>query len=212
MVITASWRFILRVLLGVVLGIGCALVAADTAHAQVVPTATTTPATVYDSPANLAAQATTSRAESGVAARLSIEHAGRLVAFPHELSAPRAPQQVIVDTNAVLNRPGVQGALGAGEVPVMTGTTQAELANLVAGGRIKMPHFASELGVIDDVMDVNTRINIRGMLEAMRRGQPGLFGDGAIGATAVRTGSPVITADRNFAAVLRSLGVEVRVP
>lgn len=47
---------------------------------------------------------------------------------------------------------------------------------------------------------------------AMQAGQRGLFGDGAIGATAVRTGSSVITSDKNFTEVLESLGVDVRVP
>lgn len=74
---------------------------------------------------------------------------------------------------------------------------------------MKAPRFASELGTIDDVMDVNTRILIRGQ---MRPGQPGLFGDGSIGATAIARGLPVITSDKNFAAVLRQMGVEVRVP
>jgi rRNA-processing protein FCF1 len=120
-------------------------------------------------------------------------------------------QQVIVDTNAVLNRPGVTSALRPGEVPVVTATTRAELSNLVARGRIKMPRFADELGSIDDVMDIQMRINIRGELEVLKPGQPGLFGDGAIGTTAIQTGSPIITADQAFAAVLRSLGVEVRV-
>lgn len=76
---------------------------------------------------------------------------------------------------------------------MMTRTTQAELNNLVAGGRIKMPGYASDLDVIDDVMDIDTRIDIRGQLEGMKRGQPGLFGDGSIGATAVSTESPVVT-------------------
>jgi RHS repeat-associated protein len=116
---------------------------------------------------------------------------------------------VILDTNAVFNRPGVEAALRAGEAPVVTGTTRAELANLVASGKVGMPRYAAELKTIPDVMDVDLRINIRG---AMRPGQRGLFGDGAIGATAVRTGSPVITADRNFASALESLGVEVRIP
>lgn len=75
-----------------------------------------------------------------------------------------------------------------------------------------MPRYASELGRINDVMDVNTRINIRGMLETIKPGQSGLFGDGSIGATAVNTGMPVLTADKNFAAVLRQLGVEARTP
>jgi hypothetical protein len=112
----------------------------------------------------------------------------------------------------VFNRPGVEAALRAGETPVITQTVSAELSNVVARGPLKMPRFAGELGVVDDVMDIHTRINIRGQLEALRRGQPGLFGDGSIGATAINTGRPVITADENFAAVLRSMGVEVRVP
>ena len=124
--------------------------------------------------------------------------------------APTANRQVIVDTNAVLNRPGVEGVLRPGEVPVITATTQAELNSLVGRGRIKMPGFADELSVIEDVMDIHTRINIRGQLEAMRPGQSGLFGDGSIGTTAIRTGSPIITADKSFAQLMLRLGVEVR--
>lgn len=121
-----------------------------------------------------------------------------------------ATNNVIVDTNAVYNRPGTLGALRPGETPVMTRTTVGELANNAASGRLKPPGFANELGVVDDVMDVNTRINIRGELQAIRPGQRGLFGDGSIGATAVNTGYPVITADKNFATVLEGMGVQVR--
>jgi predicted nucleic acid-binding protein len=66
--------------------------------------------------------------------------------------------------------------------------------------------------VINDVMDVNARINIRGAIAAIKPNSPGLFGDGAIGATALNNELPVITADRNFAAVLEQLGVKVRSP
>ena len=121
-----------------------------------------------------------------------------------------ATNNVIVDTNAVYNRPGTLGALQPGETPVMTRTTVGELANNAASGRLKPPGFANELGVVDDVMDVNTRINIRGGLEAIKPGQRGLLGDGSIGATAVNTGYPVITADKNFATVLEAMGVQVR--
>ena len=77
---------------------------------------------------------------------------------------------------------------------------------------MKMPRFAGELPVINDVMAVNTRINIREMLSAIKANQRGIFGDGSIGATALNYGLPVITADRNFAAVLEQLGLEVRRP
>ena len=61
-------------------------------------------------------------------------------------------------------------------------------------------------------MDVNTRIEIRGQLAEISPTQRGMFGDGTIGATAVNTGYPVITADKKFATVLDSMGVEVRRP
>jgi hypothetical protein len=96
-----------------------------------------------------------------------------------------ASRQVIVDTNAVFNRPGVEAALNPGETPVVTQTTRAELQYLVARGSVKMPRFAGGLPVISDVMDVNTRINIRGMIAAMTPTSPGLFGD----ATALNNGS-----------------------
>jgi RHS repeat-associated protein len=127
-------------------------------------------------------------------------------------TAEGVSSQVIVDTNAVFNRAGVEAALNAGETPVITRTTSAELRNLVARGPLKMPRYAGELDGIEDVMDVNTRINIRGMLEGIRGGEPGLFGDGSIGATAINRGLPVITDDRNFASALEQLGVEVRRP
>jgi hypothetical protein len=103
-----------------------------------------------------------------------------------------APNRVIVDTNAVYDRPGTIGALRPGEVPVVTRTTPAEIANNAASGKLKPPDFLNELDV-DDVMDVNTRINIRSQLDALRPGQRGLFGDGSIGASAINTGSPVVT-------------------
>ena len=60
--------------------------------------------------------------------------------------------------------------------------------------------------------DVNTRIDIRGQVAEISPTQRGMFGDGTIGATAVNTGHPVITADKKFATVLESMGVEVRRP
>jgi len=72
-----------------------------------------------------------------------------------------------------------------------------------------MPRYANELETIEDVMDPNLRIAIRG---AMRPSPRGIFGDGSIGATAIRTGSPVITNDRQFAEALRAFGHEVRTP
>jgi RHS repeat-associated protein len=121
-------------------------------------------------------------------------------------------RDVIVDTNAVFNRRGVEAALRSGENPVITRTTAAELKNLVARRSMKMPRFAGELSVIDDALDINVRIHVRSMIEASKGGQPGLFGDGSIGATAIMRRLPVITADKNFGSVLRQLGVEVRVP
>ena len=129
---------------------------------------------------------------------------------------PRVPKPVantvIVDTNAVYNKAGVLGALNSGEVPVVTGTVRAEIANLAAAGRMKPPRFASELGTIPDIMDVNLRINLRGQLAALKPAQPGLFGDGVIGATAIRSGSAIITSDKALGAVLKSYGVDVRRP
>ena len=120
--------------------------------------------------------------------------------------APQATREVILDTNAVYRWRDAQGLLRAGDVPVITRTTQAEIRNLAAAGRMKPPGYLDDFGVIDDVMDVNTRITIRG---AMRPGQPGLFGDGSIGATAINRGSSILTYDRNFADVLRQFGVNV---
>lgn len=120
--------------------------------------------------------------------------------------APNTTREVIFDTNAVYGRQRAQGLLQAGDVPVITRTTQAEIRNLAAAGRMKPPGYLDDFAVIDDVMDVNTRINIRG---ALRPGQRGIFGDGSIGATAINRGSPVITFDRNFADVLRQFGVNV---
>lgn len=113
---------------------------------------------------------------------------------------------MILDTNAVYRWREAQGFLRAGDVPVITRTTQAEIRNLAAAGRMKPPGYLDDFAVIDDVMDVNTRIDIRG---AMRPGQPGLFGDGSIGATAINRGSSMLTFDRNFADVLRQFGVNV---
>jgi hypothetical protein len=98
-----------------------------------------------------------------------------LKSFPsvtHAGVAAEGGANAIVDTNAVFNRAGVEAALRSGETPVVTQTTRAELANLVASGRVGMPRYAGELRTIRDVMDVDLRINIRG---AMRPGQRGLF-------------------------------------
>jgi hypothetical protein len=121
-------------------------------------------------------------------------------------------RQVIVDTNAVYNRPGVLAALNPGETPVMTQTTTVELRGLATAGRMHLPRFASDLPVINDIMDVNTRINIRGLLADINPRQRGLFGDGSIGATALNRGLPVITSDKALTTVLKSLGIEVRAP
>ena len=79
--------------------------------------------------------------------------------------------QVIVDTNATVNRPGVMAALRPGETPVMTRTVQAELRNIVARGSLKgFPKFANELPVIEDTMDLDTRILIRSRIKRYRAG------------------------------------------
>lgn len=165
----------------------------------------------YDPPAH-SAWTTAAVEESASADRSQSEHSssalGALRARRGVAIAPNNP--VIVDTNAVFNRPGVTAALNPGEMPAITQTTRAELRNIVARGRVKMPGFAGELPVVDDVMNVGLRIDIRGAQAAVRPNQAGLFGDGSIGATAVRTGYPVITADRNFAAILQQFGVDVR--
>ncbi len=124
------------------------------------------------------------------------------------------PNRVIVDTNAVFNRPGVEANLQPGEVPVVTEMTRAELSSLANRpvNPRKMPRYADELDTIPDVMDVDTRIDIRGQLAEISPNQRGMFGDGTIGATAVNTGHPVITADKKFARVLTEMGVEVRRP
>jgi hypothetical protein len=85
-----------------------------------------------------------------------------------------------------------------------------ELANVTAREGMFMPRAAESMGTIDDVMDVNARINIRGALAALRPGQAGLFGDGSIGATVLGTGSPFITGDRALAWVLSQAGGDVR--
>jgi RHS repeat-associated protein len=138
---------------------------------------------------------------------------GLFVAAPVAGRALGAEANVIVDNNTVLDQAGVEAALQAGERPVVTQTVRAELRNIVARGQIKgMPRFADSLKTISDVMDVDLRINIRAAVAAGRPGQAGLFGDGAIGATAVRTGSAVITKDDAFASALKSFGVAVRRP
>jgi len=117
----------------------------------------------------------------------------------------------ILDTNAVFAFNKASALLKPGEVPVVTGTTRAELANVVArSDGMFMPRVANSLDTIQDVMDVDTRINIRGALAGLRPGQPGLFGDGSIGATVLATGSPFITGDRALAQVLSGMGADVR--
>lgn len=120
--------------------------------------------------------------------------------------APQATREVILDTNAVDRWREAQGLLQAGDVPVITRTTQAEIRNLAAAGRMKPPGYIDDFAVIGDVMDVNTRINISG---AMRPGQPDLFGDSSIGATAINRGPSMVTFDMNFADVLCQFGVNV---
>ncbi len=73
-----------------------------------------------------------------------------------------------------------------------------------------MPRIADSLDPIRDVMNVNARINIRGALEELKPGQPGLFGDGRIGATVLDTGLPFITGDRLLSQVLTRMGGTVR--
>jgi RHS repeat-associated protein len=120
-----------------------------------------------------------------------------------------AATSVIVDTNSVLDATAVRRLLAPGELPVMTRVVAAELRNIVARGSVRTPAFARSLRVIEDVMDVDLRISIRGLLKP---GQRGLFGDGVIGATAIRLGLPVISKDVDFVRVLQALGVDVRVP
>ena len=129
---------------------------------------------------------------------------------------PHAPaREVIVDTNAVYNKGGTLGKLHPGETPVVTEMTSVELVNNANRGKPKYPRFANELRTVPDAMDVHTRINIRAEIIARTGGKrtiPGLFGDGVIGATALKTNRPIITSDKAFADVLEDMGAEVRRP
>jgi predicted nucleic acid-binding protein len=115
-----------------------------------------------------------------------------------------------VDTNAVVDRAGVERLLQAGETPVVTRTTGAELKDIVARVRSRCLAIRTTYSGVENAMDVILRIRIRGMLAAKAPRQRGLFGDGAIGATALRTGRPIITRDGKFADVMEELGAEVR--
>jgi hypothetical protein len=110
----------------------------------------------------------------------------------------------------VLKYNAAQALIRAGGSPVVTDTTRAELANVAAREGMGMPRIAGGLDSIRDVMDVTTRINIRGALEELKPNQPGLFGDGSIGATVLNTGLPLITGDHYFAQVLTGMGGNVR--
>ena len=124
--------------------------------------------------------------------------------------AKDAASQVILDTNAVFKFKAAQALVQAGESPVVTDTTRAELANVASREGMSMPHVADTLHTIRDVMEVNTRINIRGALDELKPGQPGIFGDGSIGATVLDTGLPFITGDRLLSQVLTRMAGSVR--
>lgn len=68
-----------------------------------------------------------------------------------------------------------EALLDTGEVAVVTRTTLAELSHLARSRSLFVPRYARQLEVIEDVVDVHTRINIRGALAAIRRGQRGLL-------------------------------------
>jgi RHS repeat-associated protein len=122
-------------------------------------------------------------------------------------AASNLETQVILDTNAVIRYQNAAAMLVEDEVAVTTRTTQAELANLVARGEgVYMPRAAANITTIDDVMDVDLRINLRGAIGPSR----GLFGDGSIGATAIRTGLTLITNDGDLATAVTDLGGSVR--
>ena len=120
--------------------------------------------------------------------------------------------EVILDTDAVIQFKDAQKLLKPGEVPVITSTTQAELRALVNRGQLKgIPSVSKSLKVIENAGSVNTRINVR----AAVANQPGkvkgsLFGDGAIGATAIETSRPLITFDKKLRKAVNQLGGEVR--
>lgn len=79
---------------------------------------------------------------------------------------------MILDTNAVYRWREAQGLLQAGDVPVITRTTQAEVRNLAAADRMKPPGYLDDFAVIDDVIDVNTKIQGSTFVAPCVRGSP----------------------------------------
>lgn len=59
-----------------------------------------------------------------------------------------------------------------------------------------VPNAANAIPTISSGGSLNTRINIRGEIQAAKPSSPGLFGDGAIGATAIESGSTLVTDDK----------------
>jgi hypothetical protein len=128
-------------------------------------------------------------------------------ATSHDITTP-----VLVDTNMVYNRPGVDALLQPHEYPVISTTVRAEIANNASAGKIRTPNYIDDFPVIADGGDLHTRIDVRGELEQLRKNQRGLYGDGVVGAIAVDDGIPLITADKRLAQVVSGMGGEVRRP
>ena len=115
--------------------------------------------------------------------------------------------RVILDTNSVFEYSQVRARIDPVEIPVITSVIAAELRDVSARKpKMRMPGYLGQFLVIEDVMAIDTRINIRAKLKPV----PGRFADGVVGATALATGLPIITLDKELASVLREMGGVVR--
>jgi RHS repeat-associated protein len=142
----------------------------------------------------------------------TVAKAGKLVSV---LGAAKKAQhsgagKVLVDSNAVVTigkDPTLGGRLASGEQAMVSYVTRPELQNVVARGKLKgMPRSLDNIEVYDQRPSIDEIINFRGGLTRKR----GKFGDGIIGAQAVKSGMPLVTNDRELAQAVRAAGGTVR--
>jgi len=99
--------------------------------------------------------------------------------------------------------------LNSGQNVVKASITDVEIANLVKQGRIFQPAAANEIPSVANCLNVDPRINVRGLLTPKKRGN---FADGVIGATSIERGSTLISSDESLINAVNTLGGAARKP
>ena len=148
--------------------------------------------------------------QSGISGKQILLQMGlTLIPGGNVLEGADAGSQVLFDTNAIIAFKSASAALRTGEVPVVSETTVGELADVAArkGFSGALP---AGVGIIADDTSIALRARMMYQLRLVNSAEPGIFGDAAIGATALARDMPLVTQDAALYRAIENLGGQAR--